>query len=214
MGDFVDSAHDAAETAETSPELETGFTERGNITRTRILQEAITAFDKYGYNGATLRGIAAAAEVDLALLSYYFGSKMGLFTAAMATSFQPLECVQVMVDEDRANAGTNVADLIISIMEETGSPGAAIGFIRTLLTPSHPVDEVRDAVAGIVTDTLDTVVGGPDSSTRYHLLMAEVLGILVMRWVVPMEPIASEPIARIRDHIAARLQTILDSEEV
>jgi len=54
MGDFVDSVDDATETAETSPDLESGFTERGNITRTRILQEAIAVFDKYGYNGATL----------------------------------------------------------------------------------------------------------------------------------------------------------------
>ncbi|MDO5494788.1 MAG: TetR family transcriptional regulator [bacterium] len=203
----------APQTYEASSEEESEFTARGNVTRSRILTVARTAFDKKGYNGATLRDIADAAGVDLALLAYYFGNKAGLFGAAVATAFQPLEDLHQIVEEDRPNAGMRVADLLIGIMEDTGSQGAAAGFIRTVLTPAYPVDEVRDAVVGSVQTTIDQIVGGSERSPRYALLAAEVIGILVMRWIIPLEPIASVPLERIRDHIGDRFQLILDSRE-
>nr|NLD40586.1 TetR/AcrR family transcriptional regulator [Actinomycetales bacterium] len=199
-----------ASSGENEPGEENGFTERGNATRARILAEAVTVFDKYGFNGATLRDIAEAADVDLALLAYYFGSKSGLFAAAVKTSLEPLRGVQDLVAADRSRAGESVADLIIEVMEDKSVRGTATGFIRTLLTPSYPVDDMRDAVTALVDSTLKEIIGGADRSPRYALLAAEVVGVLVMRWVVPIEPIASVPLERLRDHIGARLQMILD----
>ena len=129
----------------------------------------------------------------------------------MESAFDPLREIRDIVDNDRANAGARVADLLISVMEDTSVRGTATGFIRTLLTPAYPVDEMRDSVKVLVQTTLEEIIGGPDRSPRYSLLVAEVFGILVMRWVVPLEPLASAPISQLRDHIAARLQTILDS---
>jgi AcrR family transcriptional regulator len=49
----------------------------------KILDAAEAVFVKYGYYGASLRDIAAAARVPLALLSYHFGNKEGLFRAVI-----------------------------------------------------------------------------------------------------------------------------------
>lgn len=47
----------------------------------RILQKAEQVFGKFGYDGASLRQIAEAAGVPVALVSYHFGSKDGLYRA-------------------------------------------------------------------------------------------------------------------------------------
>ena len=44
-----------------------------------ILQSALALFSAKGYKGTSVRDIAAAAEVNVALINYYFISKEGLF---------------------------------------------------------------------------------------------------------------------------------------
>jgi AcrR family transcriptional regulator len=58
--------------------------EKSLETRTRILDAAEEQFSKRGIDGVTLRDIAQVAEVDTALLHYYFDSKQGIFDAVLA----------------------------------------------------------------------------------------------------------------------------------
>ena len=51
-------------------------------TRDAILAVARRRFATRGYDATSLRGIAAEAKVDPALLIHYFGTKEGLFVAA------------------------------------------------------------------------------------------------------------------------------------
>ena len=53
----------------------------GAPARQRILDEAQRVFADFGYDGASLRQIADAAGVPVALVSYHFGSKDGLYRA-------------------------------------------------------------------------------------------------------------------------------------
>ena len=52
-------------------------------TREAILDAARRAFAEQGYQHATIRGVADLAGVDPALVHHYFGTKQGLFVAAM-----------------------------------------------------------------------------------------------------------------------------------
>jgi AcrR family transcriptional regulator len=54
---------------------------KGDETRRRILEAALTAFGAQGFKGATTRRIADAASVNLPALKYYFGGKEGLYLA-------------------------------------------------------------------------------------------------------------------------------------
>lgn len=46
-----------------------------------LMESAITAFSRYGYEGASLRDIAASANVPLSTIHMYFGSKSELYSA-------------------------------------------------------------------------------------------------------------------------------------
>ncbi|AKC70945.1 TetR/AcrR family transcriptional regulator [Pandoraea oxalativorans] len=74
--------------------------------RAALLGAAIDAFSHLGYDGANLRGIAAAAKVDASLVRVHFGSKEQLWRACIdtleAALAAPVEILRaISVDETR-----------------------------------------------------------------------------------------------------------------
>jgi TetR/AcrR family transcriptional regulator, regulator of cefoperazone and chloramphenicol sensitivity len=61
-----------------------GARQRGEDTRRRILETALSLFAAEGFDSASTRAIAEQAEVNLPAIQYYFGSKEGLYRAAIA----------------------------------------------------------------------------------------------------------------------------------
>lgn len=55
--------------------------DRGTETRERLIEAAIDVFGRHGYEGATTRQIAKAADANLAAIVYHFGSKEALYLA-------------------------------------------------------------------------------------------------------------------------------------
>ena len=60
-------------------------------TRSVILQSASELFAVNGFDAVSIREISKAADVNIALISYHFGSKEGLFTAILENNL-PLMC--------------------------------------------------------------------------------------------------------------------------
>lgn len=55
--------------------------DRGEVTRQRLLEVAIRIFAARGFDGARTRDIAEAAKTNLVSIAYYFGNKQGLYHA-------------------------------------------------------------------------------------------------------------------------------------
>lgn len=73
---------------------------RGDDTRQRILAVALDVFAAYGYEGTTTRHLAEMAQVNLAAIPYYFGSKDGLYRAVVAHLVGEMECrIAVAADQ-------------------------------------------------------------------------------------------------------------------
>lgn len=64
---------------------------RSGPTRHAILEAALTEFGARGYDGASLKAIAARADVHAPQLSYHFGDKRGLWEAAVDHLFAELD---------------------------------------------------------------------------------------------------------------------------
>lgn len=56
-------------------------------TMNRILDAAIPLFAMKGYAAVSVKELAEAAEVNIALISYYFGGKESLYVAVLKTQF-------------------------------------------------------------------------------------------------------------------------------
>ena len=72
----------------------------------RILDAAEALFAKHGFDGVSMRKVAETASVDLALSSYYFGNKRGLFDAVLMRRAEVLnETRLAALERCKAEAG-------------------------------------------------------------------------------------------------------------
>ncbi len=90
-----------------------GARQRGEDTRRRILETALSLFAAVGFDSASTRAIAEQAGVNLPAIQYYFGSKEGLYRAAIAH-----------IGEQAAQALTPIAARVQQTLD-TGAPGRA-----------------------------------------------------------------------------------------
>ena len=75
--------------------------------RERILDAAEHAFAEFGFAGASLRHIVQEAQVNLATVYYYFGSKAELMEGVLDRRFGPLrrEHLEMLAEYQRAAGG-------------------------------------------------------------------------------------------------------------
>ncbi len=74
-------------------------------TRAAILDAARRRFAGHGYDGATIRAIAADAGVDPALVHHFFGTKERLFAAAVRLPVVPGELIGSALAAGAADPG-------------------------------------------------------------------------------------------------------------
>jgi AcrR family transcriptional regulator len=65
-------------------------TRASKATRERIIRAASRVFARSGYEGASIRTIVAAADVNQAAINYHFGSKDGLYRAVLQAALLAL----------------------------------------------------------------------------------------------------------------------------
>lgn len=87
----------------------------------RILDAAETLFAKHGFDGVSMRMVADAADVDLALSSYHFGSKRGLFDAVLLRRAEVLNETRLAAlqqcQENAGPDGPSVEEIIDAFLE-------------------------------------------------------------------------------------------------
>lgn len=88
----------------------------GDMTRNKLLDAAEQIFSEEGYDGATLRDVAKAAEVHQALSTYHFGTKERLFDEVIARRAIEMERVRLQalehIDPDAQGSSETVRLLI------------------------------------------------------------------------------------------------------
>jgi AcrR family transcriptional regulator len=95
---------------------------KGEETRQRILNAALTAFGDASFKEVTTRQIAERADVSLPTLQYYFGDKEGLYRA----------CAEALVDHYRQETQQAARDAN-NAMEEGCAPEVASSHLKSLI---------------------------------------------------------------------------------
>ncbi len=82
----------------------------------RILDAAISLFVQKGYAGVGVREIASAADVNLAMISYYFEGKVGILKAIVEEFFDRYSELFRDVDDEKLSPEECVRNLIRDIV--------------------------------------------------------------------------------------------------
>jgi len=106
----------------------------GDNTSERILDAAEEVFAEVGYSGATLRMVAARADVTQALINYYFGSKYGLYEAVFIRRGRVIsEGRMKLLEELKQRDDVSVRDVVKAFLAPTialrDTPGGRL-FLR------------------------------------------------------------------------------------
>src|SRR5206468_11947625 len=102
-------------------------------TRGDILAVARRRFLADGYDRVTMRGVAEEAGVDSALISYHFGSKRGLFGAAMALTANPAEILVRELDGPLESLPERLVRAVITVWDGPDSSASLRIFLEAAL---------------------------------------------------------------------------------
>jgi AcrR family transcriptional regulator len=180
-------------------------------TRTTILAAARTAFAELGYDGASIRRIAAGAGVDPALVHHYFGSKERLFTAALELPFDPAELAPKIAAGGLDGFGERLIRAFVTLWDSpAGSAGAAL--LRSATQHAWAGRLLREFLLSRVAVPVLGSLGVTDPMTRGSLVASQILGLAVARYVMRVEPLASMPPDQVAALVGPTIQRYLTVE--
>jgi AcrR family transcriptional regulator len=191
------------------PRQRTGRRPGKSGTRDAIAEAARGRFAELGYDRTTIRDVAAAAGVDPALVVHYFGSKQKLFLSVMELPVEPEEVMPGLLSGPRSQAGVRLARFLVGILEEAHSRNVMTGILRAAASEPEAADMVRELVAKRVVAAVAESLGAPDAPLRANLVGSQVIGLIMVRYVVRVEPLASLPPEALIAAIAPNLQRYL-----
>jgi AcrR family transcriptional regulator len=157
-----------------------------------VLAAARTAFAERGFDGASIRVIAADAGVDPALVHHYFGSKDKLFLAAIHAPVDPEELLPEVLAGGTADLGANVVRLMLRVWDGPARAGG-LALVRSAVSNEWTARLLREF---LVVQVLRRVLGTLDhpareAEARGSLVASQLIGVVMTRYVLELEPLAS-----------------------
>ncbi|MEU5220156.1 TetR family transcriptional regulator [Streptomyces sp. NPDC020807] len=183
--------------------------ESGPDARTRILEAARAQFAERGYDKASVRGIAKAAGVDPALVHHYFGTKDEVFAAAIEVSFEPALVVPSIIGGPREAIGERLARFFVGVWENPVSRAPLLAIVRSALTHEAAAKVLRGFVLRRLLERIAAELDVPDPELRAELAASHMIGIVILRYVIEVEPLASVDPEEIVAQVAPTLQRYL-----
>jgi len=160
-------------------------------TRQAIVDAALLMFAERGYEGATLRAIAQVARVDAALIHHFFESKQGVFAAAMADLLKPADLIPEIVRPGLDGLGERLMRMFVDLWDSSAARNPLLAVIRSAVSHEEAAKLLREFVTTEVLGRLATVVDLPHRELRTALVGSQIVGVIMVRYVVKVEPLAS-----------------------
>jgi AcrR family transcriptional regulator len=181
-------------------------------TKGEILAAARTVFGERGYDGATMRAIAAAASVDPALVHHYFGTKEKLFLAAMEIPFDPAVIADSIASSAAgAGIGERAIRTFLGVWGDPAGRAPMLALLRSAMQHETAARLLRQFVTrAIIGRVLVGFEGVPHGVLRAEAMASHLIGLAIVRYVVKLEPIASVPDEELVALVAPVLQQYYD----
>jgi AcrR family transcriptional regulator len=178
-------------------------------TRDAIHAAAARQFAELGYDRTSLRSIAREAGVDQKLVAYFFGTKQQLFVEVVKLPFDPAVVVPVVFGGDPERGGERIAEFVLGILDDPETRRPLVGLVRAATSEPEAARMVRELLTREVLARIVAELGSDDADLRASLLGSQIVGLLMARYIVRIEPLASLPAEQVAAAIAPNLQRYL-----
>lgn len=173
--------------------------------RDAILAAARREFTVSGFDGATIRGIAKGAGVDVALLYHYFASKDELLLESLRATEAPR--LAELLDGDRGHLGERVLRRALAAYHD-GSD-ALVGLIRSACTHDQAARVLRQSLTEGELIQLVRALGYPQPELRATLIASTLIGLTTTRSIIGADALAAADIEALVGWYAPAIQHYL-----
>lgn len=179
-------------------------------TRGAILAAARRLFAEHGYEGTSLRHIAREASVDPALVHHYFDGKDSLLAASVQLPANPAEVLAEVVELPLEHRGEALVRTLLQLWESPLQP-ALLTLVRSTIGSKRQSALMREIFKRRILSVVMAGAGHDDGQLelRGSLVASQMLGVLITRYVVRLEPLASTPAADVVRQVGPTVQRYL-----
>ncbi len=163
----------------------------GSDQKQAILAVAREQFSALGYDRATLRTIAQAADVNPSLIIHYFGSKQRLFISVFDFPMDPRAALPAVLDADPAAVGERGAWLIVGLLENVDARRSMLGLVRASTSEPGAARLLKQALEERIIGPIAEMLHADQPELRASMMASQVVGLVMARYVVGVEPLAS-----------------------
>jgi AcrR family transcriptional regulator len=178
-------------------------------TRTDILDVARRRFLAEGYDSVTLRSIAQDAGVDVALISYHFGSKKGLLGAALSLTANPAELLAREVAGPLNSLPERIVHTVVAAWEDPEVGGSLRAVLEAAVRDPDIARLFREMIEREMLTRIADRIAGPDAARRAAVAVSQIAGLVMARYVLAVEPLASMPAEELAARMAPGLRAAL-----
>jgi AcrR family transcriptional regulator len=174
-------------------------------TKAVILAAARERFAESGFERATIRAIAAAANIDPSMVMRYFGNKDKLFAAAADFDLQ----IPDMSDVGPDQLGVR---LVTHFVERWERDEALIVLLRSSTTNADAAQRMREI---FTTQLLPVIakVNPVEPQRRAGLVATQVLGLALCRYVLRLPPVVGMSRDEIVSWLGPTVQRYLEAPD-
>lgn len=178
--------------------------------REAILVAARKLFAEQGFDGTSLRQVAREASVDPAMVHHFFKGKDELFASSVELPADPeqvLAGVEILEPEARAEA---LVRAVVRLWEGPAQPGL-VAFVRGTIGSKAKTALLRETVSRTILSRVMVGVQGPAEEVRLrgNLVATQVVGLMLLRYVIRLEPLASADQEEVVRLVAPTIQRYL-----
>lgn len=171
-------------------------------TKARILAAAAAEFGEHGYEGASIRSIARRAEVDPSLVHHYFDDKAALVAEVVAVPLRPDRIVAGALEGPVEELGERLLRGVLTAWDSPAVRPAATAALRSAIGQGPVARMLHEFLRREIMHRLASRLGDDaDAELRAELAASQVVGVIMVRYILAFEPLASLS----HDEIVARV---------
>jgi AcrR family transcriptional regulator len=177
-----------------------------------VLDAARRAFAARGYQAASLRAIAAEADVDPGMVRHFFGSKAGLFQAAMDLPVDFEHVVPALLAEGMDGIGERLLRFFLPVFDSPAGRAPFVTLLRSAVTHEESARMFREFMTEQLVGRVAAALGRPDARLRATLVGSQMAGLVMARYVIRVEPLASADPETVVAAVAPTVQRYLTGD--
>ncbi|WP_237197678.1 TetR/AcrR family transcriptional regulator [Rothia nasimurium] len=180
----------------------------GTRSREDILRAATNLFAEQGFEGTSVRAIAAQAQVDPALIRHFFGSKEALFTTLLNEATE-LSTRQTTTP----SSGDRATDLVAAYLHLWESPETGpllIGLVRSALASATGAPAIKEALTRYLTQSCADPLKPSLDEASAELLGTQLLGLAVGRYLLGLPHLVALSTDELIERAAPAVQSYLE----